>query len=198
MPLRIVALGYSEASMLLRNPGDVTVVALLSIHGQREFAVDPSPHIAHVLTLRFDDCRAAPADDPIEQSRHRLRQREAMDIGLEFSPPTIDHARAIIEFARRVAASSEQFGHAHHEAPAPVPGYAVDRRVFICTCFAGISRSPAAALLTMAAWFGPGREREYVDYLRRVRPAAVPHPDLIAFGDAELGLGGRLIEAISG
>jgi predicted protein tyrosine phosphatase len=64
------------------------------------------------------------------------------------------------------------------------------------TCAAGISRSPAAALICLAAWSAPGEEENCVRELRRVRPAAMPHRDLVRFGDEILGRGARLLRAL--
>jgi predicted protein tyrosine phosphatase len=171
---QIIVLGYSEAAMLLRDPGSLPINAILSIHGQREFAVDP-PHGVSQIVLRFDDAQPPP-DDPIEASRWRLRQRDAADIGLNLHPPTIDDARRIIEF-----------GEMHRNVPGAV----------LFQCLAGISRSPAAALLCLATWMGPGRERESIDAVLRRRPAAVPHRGLVEFGDELLGRSGALVAALA-
>ncbi|MGI6244581.1 MAG: tyrosine phosphatase family protein [Pseudochelatococcus sp.] len=63
-------------------------------------------------------------------------------------------------------------------------------------CYAGISRSPAAAFIVAAmAW--PGRdEAELAAALRRRAPAATPNPRLVALADALLGRGGRMVAAI--
>ncbi len=68
--------------------------------------------------------------------------------------------------------------------------------MLLCHCQAGISRSPAAALLCLAAWTGPGRERDCVEQVMQIRPAAVPHMGLVNFGDALLGRQGELVKAV--
>ncbi len=171
---RVVALGYSEAGMLLRKPGTLDIQAIIAIHGQREYPVE-TDCVAHRLVLRFDDVEAPDPKDPLHAARIRLRQREAAEVGLAPTPPTADHARSIIEFARSIR---------------DLDG------VLLCQCLGGVSRSPAAALLCLATWTGPGHEQVCVEHLLTVRPCAVPHRDLVAFGDEMLGRGGRLVEAV--
>src|SRR5437016_542850 len=94
---QILALGYSEAAMLLRSPKDIKVGAIIAIAGQREHTVDVAGFDRH-LVLRFDDAEAPNANDPLHVARISLRQREAAAIGLILRPPTMDDARRIIEF----------------------------------------------------------------------------------------------------
>lgn len=170
----VYILGYSEASMLMKQRESAHIVAIITIRGQREFAVD-APHVSHRLALEFDDIEAPSLTDPLHASRIRLRQREAESFGLRQLPPTVDHAKAIVEFAETIR---------------DING------ALLCQCFAGISRSSTAALLCLAVWTGPGNERRCVAHLRAVRPAAVPHQDLVAFGDDLLNRRGRLIDAV--
>jgi predicted protein tyrosine phosphatase len=170
----ILVLGYSEAAMMLRNPGHPRIEALIAIKGQREFAVD-APEIGCSLILDFDDCEAPSPTDPIHASQIRLRQREAAEIGLQLCPPTIDHARQIIEFARSIRD--------------------LDGTV-LCHCLGGVSRSTAAAILCLVTWTGMDNEAYCVDYLFSIRHFAQPHEDLISFGDHELDRNGALIEAV--
>jgi predicted protein tyrosine phosphatase len=63
-------------------------------------------------------------------------------------------------------------------------------------CFAGISRSTAAALILLCSI---SRERQEIDMaktVRRASPHASPNALLIAHGDEVLGLDGRLIDAV--
>lgn len=64
-------------------------------------------------------------------------------------------------------------------------------------CWAGISRSTAAAFI-LAIAINPGLdERRLAEELRRRAPAATPNARLIALADAKLGRGGRMIAAIA-
>lgn len=170
----VIVLGYSEAAMLLKKPESADVQAIIAIHGQFEFPVE-SDAVSRILVLRFDDSEAQSATDPIEAARIRLRQREAAKSGRAPMPPTADDARSIIEFAESIRQMDG---------------------TLLCQCRAGISRSPAAALLCLATWTGPGRESECVGHLLSIRPSAVPHLDLVAFGDEELDRHGRLVEEL--
>jgi predicted protein tyrosine phosphatase len=63
-------------------------------------------------------------------------------------------------------------------------------------CWAGISRSTAAAYIAACA-LGPERdEDEVADVLRSVAPSATPNARLVALADAALGRRGRMICAI--
>ncbi|CAH1653718.1 conserved hypothetical protein [Hyphomicrobiales bacterium] len=64
-------------------------------------------------------------------------------------------------------------------------------------CWAGISRSTAAAYIAACA-LAPGRDEEEVaDVLRRAAPSATPNARLVALADAALGRRGRMIRAIA-
>ncbi len=62
-------------------------------------------------------------------------------------------------------------------------------------CFAGISRSTAAALIARVVHGGPGSELEAAQALRRAAPHAHPNPLIVELADEILGAGGRLIAA---
>ena len=62
-------------------------------------------------------------------------------------------------------------------------------------CYAGISRSPAAALIAMVL-DAPGREQAAALTLREAAPHAQPNRLLIELSDDLLGRGGRLVAAL--
>ena len=62
-------------------------------------------------------------------------------------------------------------------------------------CHAGVSRSPAAALLILALEDGPGAEERSCARLREVAPWALPNKRIVSIGDRLLGRGGRLLDA---
>jgi predicted protein tyrosine phosphatase len=78
--------------------------------------------------------------------------------GRPMSPPTIEDARAIIDFADSIRDL---------------------KGTVLCQCQGGISRSPAAALLCLATWTQKGEEEYCMRTLRQIAPAAVPHRGLI-------------------
>ena len=70
------------------------------------------------------------------------------------------------------------------------------RRPIVVHCFAGISRSTAAAYITLCA-VNPSRgEGEIAKRLRAASRFASPNPLIVALGDRLLGRGGRMIDAI--
>jgi predicted protein tyrosine phosphatase len=166
--------GYSEAAMLLRQPAGAQVRAIISIHGSHEYAVE-APGVSQRLTLRFDDVDVPEPGDSIGMYRSWSQRKWAAEVGRPVTPPSQGDAEAIIDFARSVR---------------DMEG------TLLCHCHAGISRSPAAALLCLATWMGPGREMDCVAQIMQVRPAAVPHLGLIGFGDALLGRQGELVKAL--
>jgi predicted protein tyrosine phosphatase len=169
----LVVMGYSEAAMYLKESSR-GVRAVIAIHGQREYPIEVE-NAEYRLVLQFDDTEVPSETDPVHAARIRLRQRRAAEDGLLWKPPTRENVKAIIDFA--------------------MPLVDMDACV-LCQCHAGISRSPAAALLCLAAWTGSGNEDYCVDELLRARPAAVPHPDLVAFGDDLLCRDGALVDAL--
>lgn len=170
----LLVLGYSEAAMLLAGPNATCINAVITIHGAHEHAVDV-PTATHRLTLFFDDTESIDWTDPTRAEAAWARQKWSKEMGRPLTPPTIEHAQAIIDFARTIA---------------DLEG------TVLCQCHAGISRSPAAALLCLATWTGQGHEQYCIDRLLRIRPAAVPLRDLIAFGDTLLGRGANLLRAV--
>ena len=64
-------------------------------------------------------------------------------------------------------------------------------------CFAGISRSTAAAFIAACA-LAPGRdEDEFARRIRQASPTASPNPRLVALGDSYLQRQGRMVNAVS-
>jgi predicted protein tyrosine phosphatase len=64
-------------------------------------------------------------------------------------------------------------------------------------CEAGVSRSPAAALIMYACWLGPGHEEEAMERVLAQRPCAMPNRRIVELGDRLLALDGRLVAAIA-
>lgn len=65
-------------------------------------------------------------------------------------------------------------------------------------CFAGVSRSTAAAFITACVLRPDVDEATWAARLRAASPTATPNARLIALADARLGREGRMIEAIAG
>lgn len=69
-------------------------------------------------------------------------------------------------------------------------------RPLVINCFAGISRSTAAAYVTAAALAPHRDERELALALRRLSPSATPNARIVRHADAVLGRSGRMVAAI--
>lgn len=87
--------------------------------------------------------------------------------------PAAHHAQAILDFGRDVPPSG-----------------------LLIHCFAGFSRSTAAALAILAM-HNPGAEDRAARRLRQASAHAVPNPRLVALADAALGSEGRLVRALA-
>jgi len=116
-----------------------------------------------------------PASPPgLRPSRHlRLGVHDIVEPLAGHVLPEPEHVRALITFARRW----------NRRAP------------MLVHCVAGVSRSMAAALVIATIHAG-GRERELAERLREQAPHANPNRRIIALGDALLGRGGQLVEAV--
>ena len=64
-------------------------------------------------------------------------------------------------------------------------------------CEAGVSRSPAAALIPYACWLGPGREGAAMRRVLTQRPLALPNRRMVELADHLLERGGGLLAALS-
>jgi predicted protein tyrosine phosphatase len=65
-------------------------------------------------------------------------------------------------------------------------------------CWAGVSRSPAAAFIAVCAASPHRSEAEIAQAMRRNSPTATPNSRLVALADAVLCRGGRMVAAVAG
>ena len=68
-------------------------------------------------------------------------------------------------------------------------------RPMVVHCYAGVSRSPAAAFIGLCA-LDPAPEIEIAKKLRRLSPSATPNKHLVELADALLSRQGRMVRAI--
>ncbi|TVR08480.1 MAG: protein tyrosine phosphatase [Salinarimonadaceae bacterium] len=69
-------------------------------------------------------------------------------------------------------------------------------RPLVIHCWAGISRSTAAAFVSVCALAPHREEIEIAQALRAASPSATPNPRIVAVADALLGRSGRMIGAV--
>jgi predicted protein tyrosine phosphatase len=104
-----------------------------------------------------------------------LSMHDIVDEQPDMVPPGRAHVESLLEFARGWDRSKPLVVH----------------------CFAGISRSTAAAYIVAAALAPDRDEAELAQALRLASPSATPNARLIAIADDLLGREGRMISAIS-
>lgn len=128
---------------------------------------------SHLISL------VAPHEQPptpgrIEVARHlRLEIHDITEPMDGHIHPDVEHLEELIAFLREWS---------HEEAP------------LLIHCFAGISRSMAAAMIALVVKAG-GNERAAARRIREAAPHAHPNRRMIALADELLGCGGRLIAA---
>ncbi len=69
------------------------------------------------------------------------------------------------------------------------------RRPLVVHCYAGVSRSPAAAFIALCA-LTPTPEIDIARDLRRLSPSATPNRRLVALADTLLARDGRMVAAV--
>jgi predicted protein tyrosine phosphatase len=110
-----------------------------------------------------------------DPARHlRLAVNDVADSLMAEAPPAQAHVEQLLTFVRGWTA----------EAP------------ILIHCWAGISRSTAAAYILMCDRLGAGREDRVARALRAAAPHAFPNPLLIRHADALLGRQGRMVDAV--
>ncbi|MDH7797272.1 MULTISPECIES: tyrosine phosphatase family protein [unclassified Beijerinckia] len=71
------------------------------------------------------------------------------------------------------------------------------RQPLLIHCFAGVSRSTAAAFITACALLPERDESELAQLIRARSPTATPNARLVALADQALGRDGRMSQAVS-
>ena len=71
-------------------------------------------------------------------------------------------------------------------------------RPMLIHCWAGVSRSTAAAYVIACVRSAPGREAMWAARLRDAAPTATPNPLIVAHADRLLDRGGAMIRAVEG
>ncbi|MBS0471784.1 MAG: protein tyrosine phosphatase [Proteobacteria bacterium] len=129
---------------------------------------------SHLVTLLSPEHMIeTPAGFPTD--RHlRVGVNDIVDVSAGQHPPMADHVETLLAFARAWPAEDPMLIH----------------------CWAGISRSTAAAYIILCDRMGPGSEAMAARALRSRAPHAYPNALLVEHADDILGRKGRMIDAI--
>lgn len=117
----------------------------------------------------------------IEAGRHlRITINDITEPGEGLVLAEASHIEQIVDFVKSWSA--------HQTARSPQP--------MVIHCWAGISRSTAAAYIALCALNEAVSERAVANALRRAAPFAKPNPRLVGLADTVLGRRGRMTAAI--
>ena len=130
---------------------------------------------SHIVTLLSPE-HMIETPGGFSAERHlRLAINDVADIWAGEAPPESHHIARLLAFGRSWPAESPMLVH----------------------CWAGISRSTAAAYILLCDRLEPGSERDIARALRYRAPHACPNPLMVRFADALLGREGRMVAAVA-
>ena len=128
---------------------------------------------AHLLTCLHDDVQQTPSS--IHPDRHlRLVMHDIAEPMHDYVAPDSVHITRLIEFARAWGG---------HDA-------------MVVHCWAGISRSTAAAFISLCTINPDAPEHLIARRLREASPTAYPNRLMVRLADAALSRRGRMIDAV--
>ena len=128
----------------------------------------------HVVTLLGDEANVQrPASVPPENHLW-LRMHDIAAPADGYITPEVEHIERLLAFVRGWDRTTPMVVH----------------------CFAGISRSTAAAFVAVCALNPQRREHDIAWSLRRASPTALPNSRIVQFADRALARDGRMLAAI--
>ncbi|MBV8798373.1 MAG: hypothetical protein JOY77_12725 [Alphaproteobacteria bacterium] len=129
---------------------------------------------SHIVTLLSPEHMIeTPSGFPTD--RHlRLGMHDVAEAWTSESAPSLGHVNALLAFGHGWTGGAPMIVH----------------------CWAGISRSMAAAYILLCERLGPGREHRIAQAIRARAPHAFPNPLLVQLADAALERGGRMVAAV--
>lgn len=128
---------------------------------------------SHVLSVLADPVVETP--EGIARDRHlQISMHDIAEPAESMIVPSSDHVASILAFGR---------------------GWD-KRKPFLVHCWAGISRSTAAAYILLCDMHGPGHEHTIAKALRFHAPHAQPNQLMVRYADALLERKNRMIEAV--
>ncbi len=149
----------------------IHVCSLSRLHGVVE-----ETGAEHVVTLIKDVTRVTRPRSILEQN-HLILSLDDIEDELEgMVAPAESHVADLLAFVQRWER----------------------RKPIVVHCFAGISRSTAAAFITACAIQPERNEAEIAQAIRAASITAQPNPRIVGFGDKLLDRRGRMVEAVRG
>ncbi|MDE2464123.1 MAG: hypothetical protein KGO02_10460 [Alphaproteobacteria bacterium] len=129
---------------------------------------------SHMITLLSPE-HMIETPDGVEPGAHlRIAVNDVSDPAAAEQPPAPAHVEAMLTFASAWGAEQPLLIH----------------------CWAGISRSMAAAFIVLNHRLGAGHEDTIAKAMRRRAPHAFPNMLLVRYADARLGRAGAMIRAV--
>jgi predicted protein tyrosine phosphatase len=130
---------------------------------------------SHMVTLLSPEYMIETPPQIAGERHLRLAVNDVIEVWASDSPPGEYHIASLIEFGRAWNADAPMLVH----------------------CWAGISRSMAAAYTLLCDRAGPGHEFEIARELRARAAHAYPNALMVKLADRALGREGRMIEAVT-
>jgi predicted protein tyrosine phosphatase len=134
-----------------------------------------SARASHLVSLINDGTRVVRPESIASSNHLFLGINDIVEAQEGMVLPGEEHVRRLLDFANAWQRESPMVIH----------------------CYAGISRSTAAAYITLCATRPERDEAEIARRLRAASPYATPNRRLVALADAMLGRRGRMIDAIN-
>ncbi|HVZ69893.1 MAG TPA: protein-tyrosine phosphatase family protein [Rhizomicrobium sp.] len=147
-------------------------IIIAPLSGLEQTIRDHEP--SHVITLLSPE-HMIETPDGFHPDRHlKIGMNDVAHPSLGEAPPHDSHIQSLLEFGRLWDASAPLVVH----------------------CWAGISRSTAAAFILMCDRLDHVRESEIAKALRQRAPHANPNRLMVKLADEALKRGGRMVEAV--
>jgi len=132
-------------------------------------------HPSHLVSLLSPEYMIVTPQEIAVERHLRLAVNDVLEVWAGDSPPNQDHIARLVAFGREWAADAPMLVH----------------------CWAGISRSMAAAYILLCDRSGSGHEYEIARALRRRAAHAYPNALMVELADRALKREGRMIEAVA-
>jgi len=130
---------------------------------------------SHLVTLLSPEHMIETPQGIVRENHLRLAMNDVPEAWGSEAPPAEHHILSLLNFGR--------------DWPAEAP--------MLVHCWAGISRSTAAAYILLCDRHAPGSELEIARTLRLRAPHACPNPLMVRLADAMLSRSGRMVEAVA-